>query len=86
MKFAALFLWLIVPGAAYGGYVLYGLPHVIWSYSFEDNGDRYNPLAHRHYIDCTFIGPYGGFTVPAEAGRCAWVKLFKRNSRHASLQ
>lgn len=80
MRFAAMFFWLIVPAAAFGAYALYGLPHLIFSYRFEDNGDPFNPLADRHYLDCTFVGPYGSFAVPAEAGRCGWVKFFKDSS------
>ncbi len=77
MRFTALFLWLALPVAAYVAYFIHGLPHMIWSYSFHDNGDPHNLLAKRDYIDCTFLGPYGRFTVPADAGRCGWIKFFK---------
>lgn len=77
MRLIAMFFWLALPLAAYAAYVAYGLPHMIWSYDFHDNGDRYNPLAQRIYIDCTFWGPYGRFTIPADAGRCGWVEFFK---------
>ncbi len=77
MKYLSLFLWLIGAAALYGIYVTYGLPHGIWSYRFLDNGDQYNPLAERHYTSCTFVGPYGAFTVDAENGRCGWVRMFK---------
>lgn len=77
MRYTAMFLWLALPAAAYVTYVVLGLPHMIWSYSFHDNGDPYDPLAKRDYIDCTFWGPYGRFTVPADAGRCGWIAFFK---------
>ena len=77
MRLAALFLWIALPIAAYAVYGLYGLPHMIFSYRFYDNGDRFNPLAKRHYTQCTFVGPYGTFTVPASAGKCGWVEFFK---------
>jgi len=75
------FLWVIVPLMLYGVYVSFGLPHGIWSYSFIDEGQGNSPFAHRHYTRCHFIGPYGGFTVPAEAGKCGWVKFFKEDRR-----
>lgn len=77
MKIAAMFFWIGLPVAAYAIYLAYGLPHMIFSYRFHDNGDQFNPVAERHYIDCTFVGPYGRFTVPANAGRCGWVEFFK---------
>lgn len=77
MRMATLFLWVVVPAAAYVGFALYGQPYVIWSYSFEHNGDPFNPLTERHYLSCTFIGPFGNFTVPADAGRCGWIKFFQ---------
>lgn len=77
IKYLSLFLWLIGAGAAYSVYASSGLPHVIWSYTFLDNGDQYNPYAKRYYTSCTFIGWYGAFTVPASNGRCGWVRFFK---------
>jgi len=77
MRFATLFLWVALPVATYITYAIWGLPHAIFSYHFEDNGDPYNPLAERTYVDCTFVGPYGAFTVPAESGRCGWIGFFK---------
>lgn len=56
--------------------VLDALPHVLWQYTFRDNGDQYNPRAERHYLTCTYVGPHGAFTVQAEFGRCAWLKRF----------
>ena len=60
MRYAAMFLWVVAPIAAYTVFALHGLPHFIWSYSFHDNGDPYNPFATRYYTSCTYIGPYGG--------------------------
>ena len=40
MRLATLFFWVALPIAAYVAYGLYGLPHVIFSYSFHDNGDQ----------------------------------------------
>lgn len=77
LKYLALFLWIIGAGALYGLHGAYGLPHMIWSYKFWDNGDPHNPFAERHYTSCTFIGFYGSFTVDAVDGRCGWVRLFK---------
>ncbi len=67
--------------ALYGVYLAYGLPHGIWSYAFIDQGQGHSPFAHRYYTRRHFIGPYGGFTVPAQGGRCGWVKFFKADRR-----
>jgi len=77
MRIVAMFFWLAVPMAAYVTYTVYGLPHVIWSYRFHPNGDPHNPLKARYYTQCTFVGPYGVFTVDADRGKCGWVKLFR---------
>lgn len=77
LKYLSLLLWLVGAGALYGVYVTKGLPHVIWSYTFQDNGDRFNPYAKRHYLSCTFLGPFGAFRVPATNGRCGWVRFFR---------
>ena len=80
MRMAALMIWIVVPIAAYAVYGIYGLPHAIWSYRFETTGGSRDPLAGRRYIDCTFVGPWGVFTVPADGGRCGWVRFFKRGA------
>lgn len=80
MRIAALFFWLALPIAGWLTYTVFGLPHAIWTYTFYNNGAPHNPLAKREYIDCTFWGPYGRFTVPADAGYCGWVKFFKPSS------
>jgi hypothetical protein len=80
MRIAALFLWIAVPLAIYAGYSIYGLPHIAWTYTFRDNGRPYDPYAKRDYIDCTFWGPYGRFTVVADNGHCPWFKFFREGS------
>ncbi|MEM9699406.1 MAG: hypothetical protein AAF943_11510 [Pseudomonadota bacterium] len=78
MRIAALFLWLAFPLAGYGIYAAYGTPHVIWEYTFRDNGARYDPFAQRIYTSCTYLGwglrPH---RVPARDARCPWVQMFK---------
>ena len=78
MKIAALFLWLIVPLGGYAIYTSYGTPHVIWEYSFRDNGARYDPFAPKHYTSCTYLG-WGLRTmrVPDKGGSCPLVRFFK---------
>lgn len=79
MKIAALFLWLALPMAGYAAYQTYGTPHMIWSYEFLANGDRFNPYAHRHYTSCTYVGwGWNTVTTPAQSARCPWVRLLKR--------
>lgn len=77
MKVAALFLWLVVPATVWGVVVLFGTPHAVVAYTFYDNGDPYNPRAHRTYIDCTYVGWTGARKVAAQNGKCPWVRVFK---------
>jgi len=78
MKFAALFLWLILPLTGYATYQLYGTPHGLWRYEFRPNGDPFNPHAYRHYTSCTYVGwRWHSVTLPAENARCPWVRLLK---------
>lgn len=76
-KYLSLFAWLFGAAALYGIYATKGLPHMIWNYSFLDNGDQFNPFAQRYYTSCSFIGPYGVFNLKAENGKCGWVRMFK---------
>lgn len=69
-------LWVVVPAIMFGTYHLLGLPHAIWSYEFHGS---YTDFASRHYRSCTYIGPYGAFTVPATYGRCGWI-LFRKTT------
>lgn len=75
----AYFVWVAVPLALVGIYQLYGLPHAIWSYSYRGGETGF---ASRWYTRCTFVGPYGAFTVPASEGSCGWV-LFVKDSLEA---
>lgn len=77
MRLVTLFIWIVLPIAAYATYAIHGLPHAIWSYRYQSPGGTRDPLAERYYLDCTFTGPYGAFTVPAENGRCGWFRFFK---------
>lgn len=77
-RYAAMWLWLAAPAAVFAAYVAYGTPHMIISYTFHDNGRRFDPWAERHYITCTFVGWSGEFvTVGAHNGKCGWVRFFK---------
>lgn len=80
MKLAALFLWLLIPLAFWGSVTIWGTPHVVVTYRFLDNGDRYNLRAERHYIDCTYFGWTGTRIVPAIEANCPWVRLLKAGS------
>lgn len=70
------FVWIIIPTALWLTYQLAGVPHVIWSYSWIDQGQGMDPFAERTYTRCRFIGPYGQFELPAQHGRCGWVRFF----------
>lgn len=80
IRYLSLFLWAAVLAAGFDLYAVKGLPHAIVQYTFVDNGRPYDLSADRHYLTCTFYGPYGAFTVPAMNGKCAWVRFFKRQS------
>ena len=56
------FVWVIFPVAFFVAYLLLGLPHMIWSYDWRDNG-THDPFVERHYTRCSFIGPFGAFTI-----------------------
>ncbi len=71
------FVWIIVPIALYLTYMAWGLPHIAWSYSWV--GTNYDPHAPRWYTRCTFIGPYGSFTIHPSNGKCGWFRFFKQN-------
>lgn len=74
------FLWIIVPLALWLAYQSFGLPHMIWSYSWRDTGQGMDPFLQRTYTRCSFIGPYGEFDQRAVNGRCAWVRFIKKDS------
>ena len=61
-------------------------PHIVWQYTFHQNGDPHNPRVARDYITCTYVGPYGEFTVHAEAGDCPWMKMFTPDDSAGALR
>ena len=71
---------MIVPLALYGAYLAFGLPHGIWSYDFRGT---FSDRAGRWYTRCTFIGPYGAFTLYPTDGKCGWV-IFRKAGAEAS--
>ncbi|MDF1803191.1 hypothetical protein [Thalassovita sp.] len=75
------FVWVIVPACLWLTYQMTGLPHVIASYSWVDEGRGMDPFAQRYYTRCRFIGPYGQFELPAQHGRCGWVRFIKQEDR-----
>ncbi len=78
MRFAALFLWLLVPFVLWAAVSIWGTPHVVVTYRFM--GPSYQVPAERRYIDCTYLGVWGWITVPASQERCPWVRLLKEAS------
>ncbi len=75
------FIWLIVPVIFYGIYSVYGLPHMIWSRTWIDQGQGLNPFAYRHYIRCSYVGFYGGRTIPASNATCNWIIFYKQEGK-----
>ena len=78
MRILRYFMWIIIPVTVYLAYLILGLPHFIWSYSWADEGQGYNPWANRTYTRCTFIGPYGSYTIIPNNGRCDWI-IFRKD-------
>lgn len=70
---ASYFMWILVPAALFAGYLVFGLPHVIWRYQFTGS---YSDLAARTYHECTWWGPYGRITQSARNGTCAFIRFF----------
>ena len=77
MRFIAAFFWVLVPLLLWGAVHLWGTPYLALSYTFYDNGRRYDPMAPRTYISCTWYGLGGTVTLPAKRGHCPWVRLLK---------
>jgi len=75
------FIWIIIPAGLYLTYLILGLPHVIWSYSWLDQGQGHDPFAYRYYTRCTFVGSYGVFTTHPTNGKCPWFQFFKERER-----
>ncbi|GAA6207890.1 hypothetical protein NBRC116601_11830 [Cognatishimia sp. WU-CL00825] len=42
MKIATMFIWIVVPFLAIAAHNSFGSPHMLFSYTFLDNGDRHN--------------------------------------------
>lgn len=83
MRWLGSLLWLAwVPAFA----VLFALgalatrTQVIFAYEYS-GGRGYAGLADRHYHRCTYVGLPGITTVPAQAGRCAWLRLNREGGR-----
>jgi len=75
---AVYFIWLAAPMTFFAIYALYGLPHVIWSYDWRDDGQGFSKIHQRHYTRCTFLGPTGRVTIYPKDGHCGWVLFHKR--------
>lgn len=74
------FLWLAVPLAGYLAIAVLGAPHVLWTRSWHFSG----PDSERFYTRCSYIGPYGEFTVhfPSD-GKCSFFRFFKRGKERS---
>lgn len=66
------FVWLAAVPVCYVAVATYGLPHLVWT-TFG-----HNVAAGRFHTRCTYVGPYGSFTVhfPRD-GDCPIFRLFK---------
>lgn len=75
---AAYFIWLVVPLTAYVAVATYGLPHLVWTTRGRDYA------AGRFHTRCTYIGPYGTFTVYfPRHGDCPVFRLFRPEGKRS---
>lgn len=74
-------VWVIVPAVLFVAYLIFGLPHMVWSYRFTGS---YADLANRTYHRCTYIGPYGVITRPAQQGSCSFIRFFHQSEGERS--
>ena len=72
------FIWIVVPIAIYLAFMAWGLPHFAWSYSWRDDGQGYDPFAHRWYVSCIYIGTYGSHRYIPRDGKCPWFRFYKK--------
>ena len=77
----AYFIWIVVPFALWLVYTSYGLPHMIWSYSWINEGQGYDPFAERYYTRCTYVGSYGNKTISPENGKCPFIRFVKKEGK-----
>lgn len=74
--------WIPVLGAFYLAFVTWGLPHMVFNYTYRDDGRGYAPFAPgRRYTSCTYIGYYGHFRYQTTNGTCPWFKFYKADGQ-----
>ena len=81
MRAMRFFWWISFPVGVYLAFLMFGLPHFIWSYSWVDEGQGYDPWAERYYTRCTFEGPFGSFTTYPNNGKCNWI-IFRKDHQN----
>lgn len=75
------FLWVPLFGLLAGLGSLAAHTQVFFAYEHTGRGYGYAGLQGRHYTRCTYVGLPGASTVPAEAGRCGWLRLYRAGGR-----
>ncbi len=81
---ASYFVWIIVPAILFGIYQLYGLPHMLLTYSWQDNGLGYSgPISARQFTRCSYVGPSGWKTIYPANGSCGLIRFFKTSGSGA---
>ena len=69
------FVWLLVPLGLWSSININGSPHVLWSYSWRDEGQGYHPLAERWYTRCSYVGAHGTVTIYPTNGECRFIRF-----------
>lgn len=72
------FIWILIPVVVWLVMMIYGLPHLRWSYSWRDDGQGYDPHAIRYYTRCTYVSINNRFTVHPMNGECSFIRFQKK--------
>ncbi|MEM7069445.1 MAG: hypothetical protein AAF478_11235 [Pseudomonadota bacterium] len=78
------FVWVIVPFLLFVAFKVWGLPHLVFDYTYYDDGQGYRPFAPgRWYTNCTYVGFYGSFEYRPTSGKCPWFRFYhKKGADH----
>lgn len=70
-------IWVLVLAGGWGFVQVRGLPHLRAHYVYSASST--DPMAHRDYHECTYLGPYGSFRIKPSDGHCA-VFMWRRRA------
>lgn len=83
----ALFWWVPLAAMLFAIYLMWGVPHVLWSWRYIDNDGRYKPFKafteNLTFTSCDYVWfvPSNGVRVRPTNGRCAWFRFERLPSK-----